>query len=249
MSDKSKPGGVSKWWKQVVGGTTSDALTRYCDKGHPMDPNWSVCAYCDAESRANQKTATPNTAESDDFESNENMQRSKFMERGTTKIDSGLPDEPRGTTKIDTGTDTDTPQRKKSGTQERKITGVLVTFSWRFQGELFVLYEGRNVIGSAASSDIQITTDPGMSGEHAVILCRAGRDELHDLLSTNGTFLNEKYVARDGADLVDGGSIKTGGTVFEFRKITSGGDKVIRRERQEYEEGHSRSRGPGETAI
>jgi pSer/pThr/pTyr-binding forkhead associated (FHA) protein len=142
------------------------------------------------------------------------------MQAGVTRIDTGIPGEQRGATRIDTSSDT---QRKKPIVQERKITGVLVTFSWRFQGELFVLYEGRNVIGSAESSDIQImTNDPMMSGDHAVILCRAGRDELHDLLSTNGTFRNEKYVERDGVDLADGDSIRTGSTVFEFRKITSG---------------------------
>jgi pSer/pThr/pTyr-binding forkhead associated (FHA) protein len=91
-----------------------------------------------------------------------------------------------------------------------------------------------------------------MSSEHAVILCRAGRDELHDMLSTNGTFLNEKYVERDGADLIDGALIKTGATIFEFRKFTSGGEKRPEGQRTGYygDEGDAgRSRSQGETSI
>lgn len=242
MNDKSKPGPVSKWWNQVTGGGDS---SRYCDKGHPMDPNWTACAYCEAESRANQKTSRSNTAEPDNSGSSVHTERSKAMRAGVTRIDTGLPGEPGGTTRIDTPSDT--PPRKKPGMQERKITGVLVTFSWRFQGELFVLYEGRNVIGSADGSDIQITTDPSLSAQHAVILCRAGRDELHDLLSTNATFLNEEYVERDGMDVVDSASIKTGNTIFEFRKITSGA-KGARDSQPQHMKDDSRDR-PDETSI
>ncbi len=261
MNDKTKPGMVSKWWRQVTTGGTANTDTRYCEKGHPMDPNWSTCAYCDAESRANQRTASPVMPENDEFRSSENLERSKNMGSGTTRIDTGSTEEPHGTTRLDTdasggsrGTRIDAPdpyaeQPKKRNTSERKITGVLATFSWRYQGELFVLYEGRNVIGSAASCDIQVTSDPSLSGEHAVVLCRAGRDELHDLLSTNGTFLNEKYVERDGADIADKALIKTGGTVFEFRKITSGAATGTRSERPAYVEDDTRPRRPGETAI
>jgi pSer/pThr/pTyr-binding forkhead associated (FHA) protein len=192
----------------------------------------------------NQRTSRSNTAEPEESKSTEQTERSKAMQSGVTKIDTGMPGGPRGTTKIDTSSD---PSSKKTIVQERKITGVLVTFSWRPQGELFVLYEGRNVLGSAESSDIQIMTDPIMSGDHAVILCRAGRDELHDLLSTNGTFRNEKYVERDGVDLADHDSIRTGGTVFEFRKITSGAGEVMPHEQSQ--QGDNGSGGKRETRI
>ena len=81
-----------------------------------------------------------------------------------------------------------------------------------------------------------------------MILCRAGRDELHDMLSTNGTFLNEEYVGRKGADLADGAMIRTGSTVFEFRKITSGGGKQPGEKPNYVEEGETQ-RDSGETAI
>lgn len=179
------------------------------------------------------------------------------MERRNTEIDDGESGEGRGATKFDTSAGI-APQTEKPDTlpqektSQRKLTGVLVTFKWRPKGKLFPLYEGRNVIGSDSteSCDIYISseTDKMVSGEHAVILCRAGRDELHDMLSTNGTFLNEKYVERDGADLIDGALIRTGATVFEFRKFISGGE-APEADRSRPDDDSFGSRSQGETAI
>jgi hypothetical protein len=250
MGSKSKPGGVFGWWKKFAGSETLDS-PRVCEKGHPMDPNWKTCAYCEAENRAHQKTVQ----ESSQPISSESLQRSTTMERTRTKVEGAIPQEGQGETKFDTSDfhahEDAPPPGRKPPAHQRKLTGVLVTFKWRPQGELFPLYEGRNVIGSGEASDVHVTTDRMMSSEHAVILCRAGRDELHDMLSTNGTFLNEKYVERDGADLVDGALIKTGATIFEFRKFSSGGEKRPEGERTGYyeDEGGARSRSQGETSI
>ena len=237
-----------KWWEKIVGGDSTGTSARVCERGHPMDPNWKTCSYCEAEARVSQRTAR--LPESENLELNKPTKGDNNMARATTQIGGEGSDETGGTTTFDdTSADDVTPRRREPSTHERKITGILVTFTWRFQGELFVLYEGRNVIGSGPSCDVQIVTDPTMSGEHALILCRAGRDELHDMLSTNGTFLDEQYVARDGADLTDGAMIKTGGTVFEFRKITSG-SKAVEHDRPRYVEQDSRKPRPGgETAI
>jgi hypothetical protein len=251
MDSKSKSGGVFGWWKRFTASETPDS-PRVCKKGHPMDPNWKTCAYCDAENRAHQKTAQ----EPSQPVSSKPLQRSTTMEKTTTKVEGAIPEEGQGETKFDTSDfnayEDIRPQRKKPSSHQRKLTGVLVTFKWRSQGELFPLYEGRNVIGSGEASDVHITTDRTMSSEHAVILCRAGRDELHDMLSTNGTFLDEKYVERDGADLVDGALIRTGATIFEFRKFTSGGERRPEGERTGYNEDEGstgRSRSQGETSI
>ncbi|WP_177171807.1 FHA domain-containing protein [Nitrosovibrio tenuis] len=245
MSEKPKPGVFSQLWKHLMPGDKSGGHTRYCEKGHPMDANWTSCPYCDAEKRKNEKSISRTNTVSDRVEASETTQRSTAMEHGT-KIDMGLPEEPRGTTRIDTLPEE--PSERKAVARERRITGVVVTFSHRFQGELFVLYEGRNVIGSGSSCDVSITSDRLMSGEHAMILCRAGRDELHDMLSTNGTFLNEEYVGREGADLADGAMVRAGSTIFEFRKITSGGGKAPG-EKVEYVEEDDGSRRHGETEI
>jgi hypothetical protein len=246
MSEKSKPGVFSKLLKHIIPGDKSGEHTRYCEKGHPMDANWTTCPYCDAEKRKNDKSIIRDNTKSDQIKTGETTQRSTAMEQGRTKIGMDLPEEPRGTTRADTSP-LEVPERKGVA-RERRITGVLVTFSHRYQGELFILYEGRNVVGSGSSCDVSINSDRLMSGEHAMILCRAGRDELHDMLSTNGTFLNEEYVGRKGADLADGAMIRTGSTVFEFRKITSGGGKQPGEKPNYVEEGETQ-RDSGETAI
>jgi hypothetical protein len=178
-----------------------------------MDPNWATCAYCDAESRANPKTATQETTG-----------RNTGGPDVVTRIDTRTSDASLDTTLVDIPFDPLLGTRIPA--QERMITGVLVTFSRKSQGELFILHEGRNVIGWAESCDIQIKTDKRMSDEHAVILCQAGRNELYDLSSKDGTFINDEYARRDGVDVGDGAIIKIGDTAFEFRKITSSANQA-----------------------
>lgn len=223
MSEKPKPGVFSQLLKHIIPGEKQDTRTRYCEKGHPMDANWTTCPYCEAEKRKNEKSVIRATTKSDETDEGETQQRSADMQRRSTQIGTGSPEETDGRTRYDTSPE-QVPEKKVVG-RERRITGVLVTFSHKYQGDLFVLYEGRNVIGSGPSCDISIKWDRLVSSEHAMILCRAGRDELHDMLSTNGTFLNEEYVGTKGADLADGARIRVGSTVFEFRKITSSGGK------------------------
>jgi pSer/pThr/pTyr-binding forkhead associated (FHA) protein len=121
---------------------------------------------------------------------------------------------------------TGAPSARRSS--NRRITGVLVTFTWERQGDLFVLHEGRNVIGKGTVEseggrpcDVLLSVDPTMSNEHAVILCRAGRYELFDNRSTNGTYADDAFVESAGVMLKDGAHIKTGDTVWLFRKIES----------------------------
>ena len=139
----------------------------------------------------------------------------------------------RGGTRVDTSDPEMMPvtRRAESG---NKITGVLCTFVWRAQGDLFVLYEGRNVIGKGyveseggRPCDVLLNADASMSNEHAVILCRAGRYELFDRQSTNGTFVDDVFVESHGVILKDGARIKTGATIWLFRKIESDSSGVV----------------------
>jgi len=136
-------------------------------------------------------------------------------------------------TRVDTGTASMAPVARNTAPR-RKITGVLVTFTWDRQGDLFVLYEGRNVIGKGyvqseggRPCDVLLHTDSTMSDEHAVILCRAGRYELFDRQSTNGTFVDERFVESQGVELKDGARIKTGSTIWMIRKIESDASGTI----------------------
>jgi pSer/pThr/pTyr-binding forkhead associated (FHA) protein len=209
-----------------------------CPKGHPMDPGWTTCPRCDAESRAAERSAADAIPPS----FSENAERSSNMSRNTIISPDESPAPRSGGTRIDPEGEF-TPAPRTSAPQ-RKITGVLVTFTWDPQGDLFVLFEGRNVIGKGyvASEggrpcDVLLHSDNTMSDEHAVILCRAGRYELFDRQSTNGTFVDERFVESLGVELKDGARIKTGSTVWLIRKIESEASGTIaeppRRQRDE----------------
>jgi len=110
----------------------------------------------------------------------------------------------------------------------RRIVGVLITYTWRPQGQLFPIREGRNFLGRGEISseavprncDVQIAQDAKMSAEHALILCRQGRYEIIDQETTNGTFVDGKMLrANESAELPNHATIQTGSTVWTFLKI------------------------------
>jgi pSer/pThr/pTyr-binding forkhead associated (FHA) protein len=110
----------------------------------------------------------------------------------------------------------------------RKIVGILISFTWQPQGQLFPIREGKNFVGSDKvysdashqDCDIQIKEDERMSGEHALILCRGGVYEIIDQTSSNGTFLNgDMLPANQSQKLENYSEIKAGSTLFIFIKI------------------------------
>jgi pSer/pThr/pTyr-binding forkhead associated (FHA) protein len=109
----------------------------------------------------------------------------------------------------------------------RRIMAVLVTYTWRPEGQLFLIREGKNFIGAGKISsetthrecEVAITTDNMMSSEHALILCRHGRYDLVDQKSSNGTFLNGEMVPIAGITIENYDEIKTGATVWKFIMI------------------------------
>jgi hypothetical protein len=219
---------LGKFWSQITKHTRPggpEGTGRRCEAGHLMDPNWETCPYCEAEKRAREKTlhgAAP-------VSGIEPIQRSSTMTRNPT-MTPGMPqNHGRSGTRVDTSPDVVSSEARDTA-DLRKLTGVLVTFSWKPQGELFPLREGRNVIGSGTVEseggrpcDVRITTDPMLSNEHAVILCRNGRYEVFDRQSTNGSFLNDKFVEGRGAAIQgDRAKIKTGSTVWTFLRIEGG---------------------------
>ena len=107
----------------------------------------------------------------------------------------------------------------------RRIVGVLVSYSWAPGGQLFPVREGKNYIGSRETSaqqrcDIFMPHDQKMSGDHALILCRSGKNELIDRESSNGTLLNgEMLSSNQSYELTNYAEIKTGSTTWTFVKI------------------------------
>jgi pSer/pThr/pTyr-binding forkhead associated (FHA) protein len=159
-----------------------------------------TCPYCDAEQRANQKTREPINP------SRGNRRETRLMQPA--------------------------PKLQKNAYvgegDTRLIVGVLITYTWRPEGELFPVREGKNFIGSGdisseafhRSSDVQIPQDRRMSGEHALILCRHGAYEIIDQTSSNGTFLNGKMLrANHATEIPNYAKIQAGSTIFTFIQI------------------------------
>ncbi|SAL27894.1 FHA domain-containing protein [Caballeronia humi] len=218
MSDKTIKSVIGRLWGGARPATGYGKTETTCPKGHPMDPSWTECPVCRAESQSRDKSSPDAVAP--------NVSRNPTMSRNATVTPGSSPNRDSGATRIDPGDERSAPSRSHQPVARRKITGAIATFTWERQGELFVLYEGRNVIGKGEVAseggrpcDVLLQSDPTMSNEHATILCRQGRYELFDLRSTNGTFVDGEFVETTGVDLKDGAKIKTGDTVWVFRKI------------------------------
>ncbi len=186
-----------------------------CPKGHTMDPNWIRCPYCKGEEESKHKTRRPKEVAA----SSDNRQ---------TRVGKAPPQAGgRQTRQMPDGASQGSGNVYGEG-ESRRIVGVLITYTWRPEGELFAIREGKNFIGSGqVYSDashrechVQISRDVRMSSEHALILCRHGIYEVMDQMSSNGTFLNgEMLRSNQSKELQDQAEVKTGDTLWSFYKI------------------------------
>lgn len=107
-------------------------------------------------------------------------------------------------------------QQQVSIRNRRKLVGWLVSYTLDEMGMDFKLYEGRNIIGR--NTDCQITiADKTVSGNHAVILFRAGKYSITDQQSSQGTFVNNEDIELEPHYLKDGDVIRLGQTLLRFR--------------------------------
>jgi hypothetical protein len=109
-------------------------------------------------------------------------------------------------------------QRTVFGSEEtppRRVVGVLITYTWRPEGELFPVREGSNLLGSSGECEIRISTDPRMSGRHSCIVHRPGGFWIDDETSMNGTYVDGELV-EEKRRLPGSAVLRTGGTVWRF---------------------------------
>ena len=193
---------------------------RRCANGHPMDPNWETCAYCEAEQKSNQRSA--------------GVQSSGASDRGRTVVGSPRPAPPETSRVTRAMAAPAQPSGYAGAGDTRKLTGMLITFTWRPEGQFFPVREGKNFIGSGQVSseafhrdcDIKMD-DETMSAEHALILCRQGHYEILDQISSNGTFLGGQMLkANQGIELPNYGEIKTGSTLWTFIMVKAPAGEV-----------------------
>lgn len=189
---------------------------RRCPSGrHVMDPEWDSCPYCDGEKRSSERTA---------YRVVEPVQSSDGRK---TTIGGTVPTSSRETKPM--------PQHSPSPNvggyggrgDKRRIMGILVSYTWHPQGDLFPIREGKNYIGAGTVNrepgdpecDILVRDDQKLSSAHALILCRQGRFDIVDLESTNGTFIDDKLIPISGMELTDTNNLRTGSTVWSFMKV------------------------------
>ena len=98
----------------------------------------------------------------------------------------------------------------------RKIVGVLVTYSWSDQGQIFPVCEGRNRIGSdPAQCDIVIPQDDTLSSVNSHIIFRKSFT-IGDDVSMGGTDVDGEPVEVAFVPLRNYARIRAGSTHFTF---------------------------------
>ena len=103
---------------------------------------------------------------------------------------------------------------------DRKIIGLLVTYNTKPSGEIFPLYEGRNVVGRDPRESSIVVRDGNISAKHLLILYRAieGVYWASDMDSSNGTYINGAFVS-ERVKLHTNDVIVIGATKFVFLAI------------------------------
>jgi len=96
-------------------------------------------------------------------------------------------------------------------------SGWLVPLDGPQTGELFQLSAGRTFVGTSPDCDI-VLRDPSINGRHAEISSTRRGFRIHDLGSTNGTYVNDKRIS--GEDLIDNDSVRMGRTNFKFKSMS-----------------------------
>lgn len=116
------------------------------------------------------------------------------------------------------------PTGKTSIGDNRRLVGILVSYSANPAGEVYKVFEGRTTIGRDRTCDIPFPNDSHMSSKHLLIQYIEAkgvfRAQEFDKGSANGSYVNGKvYVLGDVIDLKNNDIIILGGTKFVFLTI------------------------------
>jgi len=160
--------------------------------GAGLQPDWDMCPYCGAA----QGQAEAGYGPQNGYGPPQPMQGQEPEEGDRTMA-------------------VDLSQIQKKG-QNRPVVGWIVAQNGNHRGQDFRLYDGKNLLGTAADCDIVIT-DPYLSAKHCTIRHEDGNFVLIDLDSTNGTFVNQKRVSK--MELIDNDTVRFGRTEFKFKAL------------------------------
>jgi len=99
--------------------------------------------------------------------------------------------------------------------QGRKVVGILVTYSWSPEGQVFPVREGRNFIGRDKECEVCIPDDQTMSGKNSHITYRQNF-VVGDMVSMTGTDLDGIPIEEQFHALANYATIRAGSTYFTF---------------------------------
>jgi len=109
-------------------------------------------------------------------------------------------------------------QEALRGTEESAEASVdkplLIGSQGPFEGQRFVLGKGRSSIGRRQDNDI-VLPESSISSMHAWIIGEGGQWRVMNMLSTNGTFVNDEKIHE--APIHDGDRVRFGAVEFIFR--------------------------------
>ena len=107
-------------------------------------------------------------------------------------------------------------QPKRQATAARKIVGILISYTWSDQGQIFPILEGRNRIGSdPLQCDIVVPQDETLSSINSHIVFRKSFT-IGDDVSMSGTDVDGEQVETAFVPLRNYARIRTGSTHWTF---------------------------------
>ncbi len=215
---------TAKFCKQCAS-PLQQAGAKTCPAGkHTMDPTWTECVYCKQEGSARTPAPAPPVRTPTMVEGS----------RGATGHDPTRLEKPapaRPPEPVNPGGGSGRPRANTvfrsvpDGDQSvpptlpgRKIVGILVTYSWSPEGQLFPVREGRNFIGRDKDCEICIPEDQTMSGRNSHITYRQNF-VLGDMVSMTGTDLNGTPIEEQFHSLGNYATVRAGSTYFTFIAI------------------------------
>jgi hypothetical protein len=196
---------------------------RYCAAGrHPMDPGWTECPYCKMEGEAKAKAvAGPGTPPRQGAGRRVTVVETPVAggEGAAAPSPVSGPRSPSPAPGVDRKPTVFAAPGVGEGAlpqpAQRRIVALLVTYSWRADGEVFPVREGRNYLGSGRECDVRLEADPQLSSRHASIVYRGKDFWIDDETSMNGTLVDDVMI-EEKRRLPNYSKVKTGATVWRF---------------------------------
>jgi hypothetical protein len=205
-----------------------------------MDSSWRVCPYCAREEQGKKK---------DSVQSASPAEASMSNERQHTRVVSNMGSHGERKTEMYSNPAPGTPPAR-SAADNRKIAGVLLSYSWNPYGQLYEIRQGRNHIGAGEirgehrTVDVHCPSDTVLSSDHAMILVQDGRFYIEDLASVNGTKVDGQPIPPGRLEpLPSPAEISAGETVFTFVRfdVSTGAAYVAPTPRAEEKPAESRA--------